>query len=396
MQSSQLEERIDSTYLIETLARLIEVPTEVPLGSSTLLEPDDPKLLHYVQDVIRPELRRLGAHDLIEAGRNNLVVRVGSGESGRSLLVLVYTVTQHHNLMPNPTTPRIANGREWGVDEPCIFGQGVSQNKLHMAVMLALLKLLRDEQLSPRGRLYFAINNEGRSSHACTEMILRAIGEKPDAAILLTKSDMGMQLGNRGRVDVIVTVRGKATHSSRPHLGLSAIDGAAEAIKRVQAMRFSAKHEILGGQHAVVYQVVYSPLAPHTLPDTARLVVDRRLLPGDDPDEAVAEVRAAIGDLSPYEVTVERGVHMLPALVEPDAPIVQRLQAAYRAVLGQDARTFYSIGTYDAGGAASAGIPTVQWGASAGDWPLGTDFVPLSQVYAEAKIVARLVLDALE
>jgi acetylornithine deacetylase/succinyl-diaminopimelate desuccinylase-like protein len=160
-------------------------------------------------------------------------------------------------------------------------------------------------------------------------------------------------------------------------------------------MTFSKQHPILGGQHAVVYQVVYSPLAPHTLPDTARLVVDRRLLPGDDLDEATAEVREAIGDLSPYEVTVERGVHMGPALVDPDAAIVQQLQAANRAVLGREARTYYAGGTYDAGGPASAGIPTVMFGASGGDWPLGVDFVPLSQVAAEAKIIARLILDTL-
>jgi acetylornithine deacetylase/succinyl-diaminopimelate desuccinylase-like protein len=190
-------------------------------------------------------------------------------------------------------------------------------------------------------------------------------------------------------------VRGKVSHSSRPHLGLSAIDGANEVINRVRALRLPGEHPILGGRHAVVYQVTYAPLAPHTLPETARLLIDRRLLPGDDPDEAVDEIRAAIGDLSPYEVTVERGVYMLPSLVEEDAPIVRRLQAAHRAVLGRDARAYHSPGTYDAGGPSAAGIPTVMFGASGGDWPLGIDLVPLSQLVAEARIVARLVLDTL-
>jgi acetylornithine deacetylase/succinyl-diaminopimelate desuccinylase-like protein len=395
MTTTAIEERIDQEYLVDTLTRLMEIPTEVPLGTNTLMEPDDPKLVHYVQHALRPELRRLGAYDLIDAGRNNLVARIGEGTSGRSLLLLTYNVTQHHNLMADPFPGTIVNGREWGLDEPCAVGQGVSQNKAHQAAVLAVLKLLRDERVALSGRLYWGINNEGRSSHASSEMILAALGEKPEAAVLLTKTELGIQLGNRGRVDVIVTVRGKATHSSRPHLGLSAIDGANEVINRVRAMKFSKQHPILGGQHAVVYQVVYSPLAPHTLPDTARLVVDRRLLPGDDLDEAVAEVRDAIGDLSPYQVTVERGVHMWPALVDPEAAIVQQLQAANRAVLGREARTYYAGGTYDAGGAASAGIPTVMFGASGGDWPLGVDFVPLSQVLAEAKVVARLVLDTL-
>lgn len=386
---------IDEGYLTETLLKLMAVPTDVPLGPATLMEPDDPKLVHYVQRVVRPELYALGVHDLVDAGRNNLVARVGRGTSGRSLLLLVYTVTQHHNQMADPYPGWIGNGREYGHDEPCAFGQGVSQNKLHQAVALTVLKLLRDEGVDLHGRLYLAINNEGRSSHLCSELILDALDPKPDGAILLNKSDLGIQLGNRGRVDAIVTVRGQATHSSRPQLGLSAINGANEVINRVRAMRFAEQHPILGGRHAVVYQVTYDPIAPHTLPETARLLVDRRLLPGDDPEEAVAEIRAAIGDLAPYEVTVERSVHMWPSLVDTDAPLVRDLGAAYAAVTGEQARTFYAGGTYDAGGPSSFGVPTVTFGAGGGEWPLGIDYVPLSQVFAEARVVARLVLDTL-
>jgi acetylornithine deacetylase/succinyl-diaminopimelate desuccinylase-like protein len=386
---------LDAAYLTATLLDLMAVPTDVPLGPVTLMEPDDPKLVRYVQRVLRPKLHALGVHDLVDAGRNNVVARIGRGASGRSLLLLTYTVTQHHNLMRDPYPGWIGNGREYGHDEPCAFGQGVSQNKLHHAVVLTVLKLLRDAGVELSGRLYVGINNEGRSSHLCSELILGALDPKPDGAILLTKTDLGIQLGNRGRVDAIVTVRGKATHSSRPALGLSAIDGANEVINRIRAMRFSDEHPILGGRHALVYQVTYDPMAPHTLPETARLLVDRRLLPGDDPGEAVDEIRAAIGDLAPYEVTVERSVHMLPSLIDPDASLVHDLGTAYRAETGQSARTSYASGTYDAGGPSSFGVPTVTFGAGGGEWPLGIDYVPLSAVLTEARVLARLILDTL-
>ncbi len=44
-----IERYLDRTYLIETLCTLARVPTDVPLGYQTLMEPDDPKLVHYVQ-----------------------------------------------------------------------------------------------------------------------------------------------------------------------------------------------------------------------------------------------------------------------------------------------------------------------------------------------------------
>jgi hypothetical protein len=39
-----IERRLDRAYLVETLSRLARVPTDVPLGFGTLMEPDDPKL----------------------------------------------------------------------------------------------------------------------------------------------------------------------------------------------------------------------------------------------------------------------------------------------------------------------------------------------------------------
>jgi acetylornithine deacetylase/succinyl-diaminopimelate desuccinylase-like protein len=51
--------------------------------------------------------------------------------------------------------------------------------------------------------------------------------------------------------------------------------------------------------------------------------VDRRLLPGDDVDGAVSQVRAALADVTPWRIEVERGVFMHPALVDEDAPVVR-------------------------------------------------------------------------
>ena len=118
--------------------------------------------------------------------QNQLVARLGAGDSGKSLLVMVYTPTQHHNLMEDPLSGKIGRADEWGFDEPCVFGQGVGQNKSHQAIMLAVLKLLTELQVPLAGRLYFAVNNEGRSSHRCSDSILASLETKPDFGILMT------------------------------------------------------------------------------------------------------------------------------------------------------------------------------------------------------------------
>ncbi len=387
--------RLDRRYLVETLSRLARVPTDVPLGFQTLMEPDDPKLVHYVQEVMRPELVSLGIHDFLDVPRNNLVVRDGAGESGRTLLIQNYTPAQHNNLMDDPFSGKVGNAQDYGHDGPAVFGQGVSQTKAHQAVMLAVLKLLREQDVTLRGRLYWAINNEGRSSHACSEAILASLPERPTFGIVQIGTGLALSLGNRGRVDVDVHVQGVATHSSVPDEGLSAIDGAHTVIERLKRLTWPDRHPLLGGRHAIVYKVRYEPVAPHTLPSDAFLALDRRLLPGDDPDAAVAEVRAVIGDLAPYGVTVMRGVTMLPALVPPDDPGVRMLQAANVAVRGHEAEVRYGQGTFDAGGPCALGVPTVMYGASGGTGLTGTDFVPIAAVETEANVLTRMILDYL-
>lgn len=389
------DEYLDRRYLVETLSRLARIPTDVPLGFQTLMEPDDPKLVHYVQDVLRSELVRLGIYDLIDAPRNNLVARYGAGASGAALLIQNYTPAQHNNLMDDPFSGKVANAAAFGYDEPAVFGQGVSQNKAHQAVMLAVLKALRASNVALQGRLYWAINNEGRSSHACSEAILAALPEKPSFGIIQIGTGLDLSLGNRGRVDVDVHVRGVAAHSSVPGEGLSAIEGAHAVIERLKRLAWQDRHPLLGGRHAIVYKVRYEPLAPHTLPSDAYLAIDRRLLPGDDPDAAVDEVRAAIGDLAPYRVTVTRGVTMLPALVPPDHAGVRALQGANIAVRGHEAAVRYGQGTFDAGGPCALGVPTVMYGASGGAGLTAVDFVPIAAVETEARVLARMILDYL-
>jgi len=211
----------------------------------------------------------------------------------------------------------------------------------------------------------------------------------------MTRTGRAISLGNRGRVDANIEVIGKASHSSSPEAGHSALDGANQVLNRLKAIPHADSHPLLGSRHTVPYQLIFQPLAPHTLPEVARLRVDRRLLPGDDPDQAVDAIRQAIGDIAPYQISVERGEYMLPALCDPDHIGVRSLMRSHREMLGAEPSTFYGQGTFDAGGPCAAGIPAVMYGVGGGDWPLGEDFVPISHLTQVAQVMAHMVLGTL-
>jgi succinyl-diaminopimelate desuccinylase len=390
------EEQIDRKYLVNTLTDLLQIDTAVPLGPETLMEPDHPKLEHFVQDVLRSKLKDIGVHDIIELPKNQIAVRLGAGNTEACLIVQAYTAAQHHNWMEEPFSGKIAVPDDDEIDEPCAYGQGAEQNKAHFASILTLLKAFKESNQTIEGTVYFVANNEARSTHECTRALLPELEKQPDRGLLLIGGGNSIKVGNRGRVDVLVHVEGEVTHSSSPESGSNAIEGANEVMNRIDDIEFTKSHPRLETPHAKPYQLIFDPVAPHTFPEYARLKIDRRLLPSDDVDEVVQEIEDAIGNMDPYDVRVERDVVMEPSLVDRDDPIVEGLQNSIESIDGAPAEMIDINGAFDAGGLTNEGIPTVMWGRpDHGEHIMYDDYVTLSGVEEEARIVGRLITDFL-
>jgi acetylornithine deacetylase/succinyl-diaminopimelate desuccinylase-like protein len=304
---------------------------------------------------------------------------------------MAYTPTQHHNLMAEPWSGRIRTPIELGVDEPCLFGQGVTQNKTHQACLLDLARWILAEPVPLRGTLLLCVNNEGRSSHDCSNAILDGLPRTPDLLIQLFPTGFEVSVGNRGRVDVLIDIQGTSAHSSSPPATGRVIDAAADVVRRLgelDAVVRTRSHPELGCEQVVPYQVRYEPLAPHTLPAAARITVDRRLLPGSDPAAATDEIRAAVRGAGPgCEVRVRPGVMMLPAYLPPEQrEVLGPLATSIKEHLGEPRSTIYR-GSFDAGGPASRGIPTVMFGVPEEGDLLDDDYVRLSAVRRQAAIL---------
>lgn len=390
---------IDRDFLTGALVRLAQHPTDVPLGQ-TELAPDDPKIASYVRDVLGPMLSDVGAQFRIVDDWNNGVGYLGPRGPGRpALLLMLYTTSQHGNFTDETLEGQLASGSAFGVDELCVFGKGTNQGKGPAAAVLAALKALRDAGARLTRRLVVAVNTEGRSSHSCSARLIDEHGVQADQGIICIGTGNEIVLGNRGRVDVRVRVRGRSAHSSHPHLGINAIEGANDVLNRLARLTFPRRHPTLGAEQLTVYKLVCTPIAPHTIPDSCELTLDRRLLPGSTIDEAVAEIRAALVGSGPWVVEVEPGASMLPAEVSPTALVVRALDQATREVTGQPAVTGYAGYTFDAGYACAKGIPTVMFGPARRGRARGlssdvtaTEFVPLSIVSEAAEIYMRTIM----
>ena len=380
---------IDRGWLEEALVALLRADTQVPLGE-TEIQPGDPKIVAAVDDVVAPLIDGLGPQEVHRHPAGDAVFRFGPpGDDG--FLIQTYIVSQHANLMDDPNAGSIVPGAPYGIEGDAGVGQGATQNKGPMVAALAALTSLPATLDRP---VWLAVNTEGKSSHGGSMRILDDLGVRAANGLVAFGTDLKVSLGNRGRVDVHVLVRGASSHSSQPWLGVNPVEAAADVVVALRDLPVAEPHEDLGPVSATPYQFACEPVAPHTIPETVRIVVDRRLLPGEEPGVAVDELRAHLKRRGIGNAEVEAGVTMMPALVARDAAVVTALQQGL-ARASRPAEAFFSLNAFDAGYACSKGIPTPMFGPGkrrfSGEGLTGADAVSIEDCLDGATTIAHAI-----
>ncbi len=383
-----IERSFDADRLLDHLTALTRVPSP-----QTALFESEPQVRSFIRGHVRPRVERLGFGEGRLDAMGNYLFRAGGGASG-GVLLAGYAMTHPAGSMPEPFAAKVVDGMPYGIEGPCLWGRGVCEQKGPLAAMLEALEIVRAAPGGLRGRLAFAVSTAGETGrHDSIARILEGYGRPPELAVVGIGTANRLCLANKGRIDVQVTVRGKASHSSMPWDGRDAIDGMRRVMDRLDGLPLAGQHPHLGRPTLTKTRIWSGPEATHTVQDRCDLTLDRRLLPGDDPDAALNQIVEAVKDLPGYAVEVTRGAYMYPAALAEDSRLARAIHAASRAVRGRDAEVFYSHAALDAGYLTQAGIEAAMWGP--GDLRFAhtdAEVIPLREVEEAAKMYAHLVL----
>src|ERR1019366_3618364 len=190
-----------------------------------------PLLKEFIAKAIEPRLREMGFTDIRRDGMGNLVASYGGGRSGKSLMFIGNAMNQPASSMPNPYDGDVVDGAKYGLPGECVIGKGASEQKANLAAMLHAMEVVIASQIPITGRLMFCCCLSGETGkHDAIKSVVEGAGVRADMAVL-GGTGLKITLGNRGRIDVFVTVRGSPCPSGRPWGGGNAITGAAEAIR---------------------------------------------------------------------------------------------------------------------------------------------------------------------
>ena len=356
----------------------------------------DPELKKFIADGIAPRLVEFtGSAGTLDA-MGNLVWRSDNAGSG-GLLLMGYTMTFPAASMSEPFSGAIVDGPPFGIASRCAVGRGACEQKGALAAMIYAAAIVARAQLELRAPLTLAVSLAGETGrHDVAKFILENDAIAASCAIVGLGTSNRICLGNKGRIDVEIIVRGKTAHSSMPESGVNAVDGFRRVMEQLDRLPLGPAHVSLGSATLAVTQVRSEPEISHTIPDVCRVTLDRRLLPGEDPDAAFLAIQNILKQVAGRSIEVRRGAFMYPSEVEKDCVVGAAAASASRELTKREAEFFYSPAALDAGFLNQQGIETIMLGP--GDLRFAhtdQEVVALQEVRDVAKIYAATALQML-
>lgn len=393
MEAQTAKKIIDKNLQYDEVKRLLVKLVQHPSPQTELLEAE-PKVRALISQVIKPELEQAGLRPSIDRVGNLVLALKGRG-NGERLMLVGYAMNAAPSTMQNPYSGEIVDGAPYSLQGDCVWGRGACEQKGSLAAMLAAVRFIGIHKVELPADLYFVVSTAGETGrHDSLAHVLDHDNVKADWCVIDGPPEI--QLGNKGRADVLVVVRGKQAHSSRPWEGVNAIEGAVRVLEKLKPLipyPPGSAHAELGKVSLTPNAIESFPKATHTIQSECRIMFDRRLLPGDDPKKAIQQMQDAIGKIDPYEIEVQARDFMYPSEVGKDAAVVQALEHAVRTMLGRIPTYSFSTAANDTGLFNFRGIQAINYGSRDIRFQhTDHDLVSLNSVFDAAKVFAFLAI----
>ena len=284
--------------------------------------------------------------DEVAPGRPNVVgVARGSG-GGRTLLLNSHTDTVGVDAMGQPGEARLEGGR--------LYGRGSYDMKGALAATMVAGK--RALALGLRGDVLVTAVVDEEVGSIGTEALVREW--RADGAIVAEPTDEQLCVAHKGFVAFEVVAAGRASHGSRPDLGVDAIARMGRVLVAIEeldrAFADQGSHPLVG-RRSIHASVIEGGQEYSSYPAECRLKGERRTIPGESAAGVEPELRALVDGLDGTELT--QPFSREPYEAPPDDPFVEvvRSHAGGNGVAGA---AYWA----DSALLGEAGIPTVLLG----------------------------------
>lgn len=325
-----------------------------------------------IVEFILSKMKEYGFDEAYSDGLGNAVGRIGNGPVKILFDAHIDTVrvTENENWRYPPFEGKIVDGK--------MFGRGVVDEKPAMAGYLIAGKILKKHfagsDLPFTLYVVGSVLEEDCDGYPLLHLIEKE-GIKPDYVLLGEPTDLRVYRGQRGRMEIEIEAHGKSAHGAHNRQGINAIYKLAPVVSEIEKLdKNLPPREPLGKGSITVSQFLSRGPSLCSVPDFARIHIDRRMTVDETKESVLAELREIVQKagtdaeiLIPeyqsksWKGTVARQEAYFPTwILEADHVLVQAAQRAVTDIFGAPRESgFWSFSTNGVASAGRLGIPTI-------------------------------------
>ncbi|WP_353860097.1 acetylornithine deacetylase/succinyl-diaminopimelate desuccinylase family protein [Azospirillum formosense] len=270
-------------------------------------------------------------------------------------------------------------GRGWTVDpfegvvkDGRVYGRGACDMKGGIAASIIAVEAILEAGIPFPGALEISgtVDEESGGYGGVGHLAKLGYFSRPRVDHVIIPEPLNVDrvcIGHRGVWWAEIETKGRVAHGSMPFLGNCAVRHMGAVLHRIETElipRLAAKRTAMPVVPEGARQSTLNINAIHggqpedhgglpspMVPDRCRMVIDRRYLIEEDPEEVRAEIVGILEDLRRerpgFDYDLREVLAFLPTLTDTDAPVVRAVGAAIETVLGRPAAQVVSPGTYD-------------------------------------------------
>jgi acetylornithine deacetylase/succinyl-diaminopimelate desuccinylase family protein len=335
-----------------------------------------------------------------DPNRPNIVISIGDPAAGPTI-----AMNGHLDTVPvsdpdawesDPFAPTVSP------DGTMLIGRGAVDMKSAVAVMMTVVDGLQGADLQGCLQAH-VVSDEETSGLYGTVHLLGEIAagrlNRPTYCLIGEKSDLKVRNAERGIFNFAVTFHGRASHTAAARAtGINAIAKAAKGVLALEK-EIDRFHPAIG-KPVISVNTIHAGVAHNVVPGECTITVDRRLIPGETRDTAMAEVQeafAAIAAEDPdfrFTIVEDPDNNYIPAnITEETSPLVQTVQESVRDVTGEAPEYFVAwAGATDGRFYRQAGIDTVGFGPGGRNAHGANEAVVIDDLVTQAKVYTETAI----
>jgi len=273
----------------------------------------------------------------------------------------------------------VAVGQGWTVEpfegvvrDGRVYGRGACDMKGGIAAAVIAVEALLEEHNGLPGALEVSgtVDEESGGYGGVGYLAKQGFFSRPRVDHVIIPEPLNVDrvcIGHRGVWWAEIETKGHIAHGSMPFLGDCAVRHMGAFLQKLESELYPA----LAGKRTQMPVVPEgarqstlninsihgglpedrSGLPAPLVPDSCRLVLDRRYLIEEDPEEVKREIVALLDalkrDRQGFDYALREVLAFQPTMTDPEAPVVRAVSAAIEQVLGKPAEQVVSPGTYD-------------------------------------------------